>query len=219
MKPPRALDPETHLPYPQLTLVDRVVRFFYRNYVAKYILVLCSKISSIAWIASYFGFTPSAQDAIGIGLSGLLLGILSWLISQGIKKLHLAPLPSLQEISEEIEKEELPTNEMNFWLAIKQPSEPLSQIDETKTEPVNTMALSNNTPNPVFTPRTPGNEVTPPIGKKGDLLVAFPKAEDPKSAMLKGKLLGEIDNLVVIETPEGEKLALGRDDYDLYVKV
>lgn len=62
-----------------------------------------------------------------------------------------------------------------------------------------------------------------PIGVKGDRVVAFhippPKTEGVETPIIKGTLVGEIDEFVLVKDETGNPITLLRREYDFYVKV
>ena len=100
----RANDPQTGLPYAEPNAVHRFVGWMWSKYSRKALLkigVVTAPI--IGMVSAQFGNTPSAQQAIGIGLSALVLGLLDFVVSYVGKRLGYTNLESLQKLSEEQE--------------------------------------------------------------------------------------------------------------------
>lgn len=98
----RAIDPETGLPFEKPTAIERFVGWMWSKYSRKVILkigVVSAPI--IGMIAARLGNTPSASEAIGIGLSAAVLGIVDLVVSYVGKRLGYNNLQSLQKLSEE----------------------------------------------------------------------------------------------------------------------
>ena len=98
----RAIDPETGLPFEKPTTIERFVGWMLEKYSRKIILkigVVSAPI--IGMIAARLGNTPSASEAIGIGLSASVLGIVDIIVSYVGKRLGYNNLQSLQKLSEE----------------------------------------------------------------------------------------------------------------------
>ena len=98
----RAIDPETGLPFEKPTAIERFVGWMLEKYFRKIILkvgVVSAPI--IGMIAAKLGNTPSASEAIGIGLSAAVLGIVDLVVSYVGKRLGYNNLQSLQKLSEE----------------------------------------------------------------------------------------------------------------------
>ena len=101
----RANDPQTGLPYAEPNAVHRFVGWMWSKYSRKALLkigVVTAPI--IGMVSAQFGNTPSAQEAIGIGLSALVLGLLDFVVSYVGKRLGYTNLESLQKLSEEQEE-------------------------------------------------------------------------------------------------------------------
>lgn len=102
MKSPRALDPETHEPFAKPTATEKLAGFLWERYGIRVVLKAAAKISSCFLVVSgTFGYTPSAQEAIGVGLCGLFLGVLDFAIAFVVRKLGWFPVKKLQVASEE----------------------------------------------------------------------------------------------------------------------
>ena len=100
--PPRANDPETHEPYERRGILAKLASWAWMKWGRKLnlkIAVMAAPI--IGMIAASLGHTPDAQQAIGIGLSAMLLGVLDIAISYATHRLHLPDLESTQKISEQ----------------------------------------------------------------------------------------------------------------------
>ena len=100
----RANDPQTGLPFPEPSAVHRFVGWMWAKYSRKALLKIGVVTAPIVgMIAAQFGNTPDAQQAIGIGLSALVLGLLDFVVSYVGKRLGYNNLESLQKLSEEQE--------------------------------------------------------------------------------------------------------------------
>ena len=89
--------------------MNRFVGWMWGKYSRKLLLkvgVVTAPI--VGMIAAHFGNTPSANEAIGIGLSALVLGLLDFVVSYVGKKLGYTNLESLQKLSEEQDVREQP---------------------------------------------------------------------------------------------------------------
>lgn len=98
----RANDPATGLPFPEPSAMHKFVGWMWSKYSRKALLkigVVTAPI--IGMVSAQFGNTPSAQEAIGIGLSALVLGLLDFVVSYVGKRLGYNNLQSLQKLSEE----------------------------------------------------------------------------------------------------------------------
>jgi len=121
--PPRANDPETHLPYPQATLFEKLAGWAWKKWGRKLNVKLAVMAAPvIGMVASYLGHTPDAQQAIGIGLSAMVLGALDIAISYATTKLHLPDLESAQKISEE---DQTTASELNWKEIFAAPAVPI----------------------------------------------------------------------------------------------
>jgi len=127
--PPRANDPETHLPYPQATLFEKLVGWAWKKWSRKLLIKVSAMIGpTIGMVSTYFGHTPSAEQAIGIGLSSLAFGLLDTARSKIEERLHVSGrLESLQKISEEQQAEEDQTtaSELNWKEIFAAPAVPI----------------------------------------------------------------------------------------------
>lgn len=100
----RAIDPSTGQPFKAPSATERFVGWMWGKYSRKVLLkigVVTAPI--IGMVSAHFGNTPSAQEAIGIGLSALVLGLLDFVVSYVGKRLGYTNLESLQKLSEEQE--------------------------------------------------------------------------------------------------------------------
>ena len=100
----RAIDPSTGQPFKAPSATERFVGWMWSKYSRKVLLkigVVTAPI--IGMVSAHFGNTPSAQEAIGIGLSALVLGLLDFVVSYVGKRLGYTNLESLQKLSEEQE--------------------------------------------------------------------------------------------------------------------
>jgi len=104
MSTPRANDTETHQPYADPTALHKFVGWMWTKYSRKLLLKI-GVISApvINAIVQWTGNTPQASQAIGIGLSALLLGALDFVVSYLGKRMGFTNLESLQKLSEQQE--------------------------------------------------------------------------------------------------------------------
>jgi len=137
----RVNDPKTGLPYAEPNAMHRFVGWMWGKYSRKVLLkvgVVTAPI--IGMIAAHLGNTPSANEAIGIGLSALVLGALDFVVSYVGKRLGFTNLESLQKLSEEQEPirdqpaipfdSNLPSRSAMFDALLKQ-AIPIKESDET----------------------------------------------------------------------------------------
>ena len=100
----RAIDPDTHLPFRHQTGMEKMASFLWDKFGVRIALKAAAKLSSVALIAAgTFGYTPSAKEAIGVGVSGLILGIFDFVITAVTRKMGWFPVKSIQVASEEID--------------------------------------------------------------------------------------------------------------------
>lgn len=100
----RANDPATGLPFPEPSAMHKFVGWMWSKYSRKALLKIGVVTAPVVgMIAAKFGNTPSANEAIGIGLSALVLGLLDFVVSYVGKRLGYTNLESLQKLSEENE--------------------------------------------------------------------------------------------------------------------
>jgi len=100
----RVNDPATGKPYASPNALHKFVGWMWSKYSRKLLLkigVVTAPV--IGMVAARFGNTPSAQEAIGIGLSALVLGALDFVVSYVGKQMGYTNLQSLQKLSEEQE--------------------------------------------------------------------------------------------------------------------
>jgi len=106
---PRANDIETGQPIPEPSRLHKFVAWMWAKYSRKLLLkigVVTAPI--IGMVSAQFGNTPDAQQAIGIGLSALVLGLLDCVVSYVGKRMGFTNLESLQKLSEEQEEPAIP---------------------------------------------------------------------------------------------------------------
>ena len=102
--PMRANDPATGEPFKTPSKTEKFVGWMWSKYSRKVLLKIGVVTAPIVgMIAAKFGNTPSANEAIGIGLSALVLGLLDFVVSYVGKRLGYTNLESLQKLSEEQE--------------------------------------------------------------------------------------------------------------------
>lgn len=102
MKPPRALDPETHQPWPEMTMKQKIVAWFWEREGRKLAVKLSAMILPIvAIVCGKIGVTPSGTEAIGIGLMALVPQLLDWVISRVGRKMGLVLKPLTKMIEED----------------------------------------------------------------------------------------------------------------------
>lgn len=107
--PPRANDPETGQPYASPTALHKLVAWFWSKYSRKVLLKIGVVTAPVInAVVQWTGNTPQSSQAIGIGLSALLLGALDFVISYVGKKMGFTNLESLQKLSEEQEQPAIP---------------------------------------------------------------------------------------------------------------
>ena len=100
----RANDPATGLPFPEPSAMHKFVGWMWSKYSRKALLKIGVVTAPVVgMIAAKFGNTPSANEAIGIGLSALVLGLLDFVVSYVGKRLGYNNLESLQKLSEDQE--------------------------------------------------------------------------------------------------------------------
>lgn len=101
-KIPRANDPETGATFKAPTTFEKFIGWMWAKFSRKIILKIGIVIAPIVGaIAAKFGNTPDANQAIGIGLTALCLGLIDTVVSYAGKRLGYTNLQSLQKLSEE----------------------------------------------------------------------------------------------------------------------
>ena len=104
MSDTRVNDPDTGNPFPEPSRLHKFVAWMWAKYSRKLLLKIGVVTAPVVgMIAARFGNTPSAQEAIGIGVSALVLGALDCVVSYVGRRMGLTNLESLQKLSEEQE--------------------------------------------------------------------------------------------------------------------
>lgn len=225
MSTPRAKDPATHEDYASPNALHRFVGWMWSKYSRKAVL----KIGVIAApvinaIVQWAGQTPEASMAIGVGLSALILGTLDQVVSFVGKRMGLTNLQSLQKISEEDEAETVRPPATPWPGGSASPFSPPSFYQALiEQQPTNHHTAMPKEPMKDFVetlPRVRGLvpvATVQPIGNKGDFIIAI-SPDEPLANATRGKLRGEVDELVIIEVEDGRIVTFNRAETEFYVK-